>query len=271
MPVQFAFQEGLIPAGDEESFFTRLRDWGFDAVEVWGENLDARLERVKTAARNAGLPVCGICPGGRGIRGSLLHESESSRALARKDISTLLHCAAELGGAGLNVVPEFGAEKFMALHPDHSDLTKRKKIFIEELAPLAAEAEKLGVQILLEPLNRYEAFFLLTVDQAAGLCRESGSPAVRILADLFHMNIEDADIPATLSRNIRLIPYLHLADSNRLLPGHGHTDFRAAFDALNRSGFSGALCMECGIPGDPDKTVPAALRHVRALWAEAQY
>lgn len=271
MATTFAFQEGLFPYQDEAALYAQLRAWGFDAVEVWGEKLDERMGRVKAASAAAGLPVCGICPGGAGIRGSLLSSDAQARSLARADIRTLLQCAADLGGASLNLVPEFGAEKFMALHPDLNDFQNRKQQFLDQLGPLAAEAEKLGATIILEPLNRYEAFFLITVDQAADLCRALGSPAVRVLADLFHMNIEDADMPGALARGIHYIPYIHLADSNRLLPGHGHTDFRAVFQALHKAGFHGVLSMECGIPGDPGKSIPASLQLMRKIYADTGY
>jgi len=114
MATIFAFQEGLFPYQTEDALYAQLRGWGFDAVEVWGEKLDERMDRVKSASHAAGLPVCGICPGGAGIRGSLLSGDPEARGLAIGDIRTLLQCAAELGGASLNLVPEFGADKFMA-------------------------------------------------------------------------------------------------------------------------------------------------------------
>ena len=269
--MKFAFQEGLFPYESEQILYLKLREWGFDAVEVWGEKLHERMDRVAAASQSADLPVCGICPGGKGIRGSMLSDDPELRILARKDILTLLRCAAELGGAGLNLVPEFGKSKFMALYPDLMDFENRKMRFLDELAPLAAEAEKLGVCILLEPLNRYESFFLITIDQAASLCMTLGSPAVKILADLFHMNIEDDDPAACIERNIRYIPYIHLADSNRRLPGHGHLDFTPVFQVLAKHDFNGAVAMECGIPGDPSQDVPAALVHIKNSAAQNKY
>ena len=271
MAVVFAFQEGLFPYENEDTLYVQLKDWGFDAVEVRGEKLEERVGRVQSASRTAGLPICGICPGGEGIRGSLLSDDAQSRALANNDIKILLQCAADLGGAGLNLVPEFGIEKFMALSPDTSDYLNRKQRFLDELGPVAERARDLGVTILLEPLNRYEAYFLLTIDQAADICRSLGNPSVRVLADLFHANIEDADVCASLARNISHIAYIHLADSNRLAPGLGHTNFGAVFDILRKADYSGVLSMECGINGAPERIVPRSLQFVRGLWAEKQY
>ena len=262
--MKLAFQEGLFPYEKEDELYARLAEWGFDAVEVWGDGLADRVDRVRTAAKSAGLPVCAICPGLDGIRGSLLSADAETRRRAAGDIETLLQCGADLGGAGLNIVPEFGVEKFMRLSPDYDSFTNRRQRFLDELAPLAERARDLGAPILLEPLNRYEAWFLVTVDQGADLCRSSNS-AVKILADLFHANIEEPDILDSLRRNIEYIGHVHVADSNRLLPGLGHTDFAPIFDALRQAGYSGYISMECAVTGDPHRTVPEALNLLKKL------
>lgn len=263
--MKFAIQEGLYPYNYTDKLYLQLKDWGFDAVEVMGQGLVGRLKEVKAASATAGLPVCAICPGLNGIRGSLLSQDAQVRDMARADIVSLLRCGAELGGAGLNIVPEFGAQKFMRLFPDLNDFEARKQQFVNELGPLAAEAQRLGVPILLEPLNRYEAYFLMTADQGADLCRMSGSPAVKILADLFHMAIEETDTLSALERNIAYIGHVHLADSNRKLPGQGQTRFDAVIQTLMRAGYSGACSMECAVTGDPAVDVWAALSFLKGI------
>ena len=264
--MKFAIQDGLIPAAGESEFFNRARDWGFDAVEVMGEGLADRLDRVRAAA--AILPVCAICPGLNGIRGSLLDADPDVRARAHSDILSLLRCAAELGGAGLNIVPEFGAVKFMKLFPIHDNFEKRKAEYIGRLEPLAMEAGRLGVCILLEPLNRYEADFLLTVDQAASLCRATPGDAVGVLADMFHINIEEPDPAGAFRKNSDRIYHVHAADSNRLLPGLGHTDFKPMFNVLREVGYKGYVSMECAVTDDPDEQIPASLRFLKSFLSD---
>jgi len=264
--MKLSFQEGLIRQKSFSGLLGQLKMWGFDAVEVWGEGLSDRLDEVKMAVKGADMPVSSICPGGGGIRGSLLDDDADSRAQAEKDIRALLEMGAELGAAGLIIVPEFGKEKFMALYPDHSDFQKRKEIFTERLAPLAARAVQLGVKILLEPLNRYEAFFLLTVRQGAELCRMMDSPAVRVMADFFHMGIEEDCLIKALEDNARWISHIHLVDTNRKLPGHGDRDFPKIIQSLKKTGFDGCLCLECGIPGEnPGREVAEAAQFIKRL------
>jgi len=261
--MKFAIQDGLFSYENIDAFFGMARDWGFDAVEVMGQNLDNRIDRIKAASKSSGLPVCAICPGLDGIRASLFEEDEELRKGISQDIIKLLQLGAELGGAGLNIVPEFAKIKFMRLAPVYSNFEQRKDIYLERIAPFANEAEKLGVDILLEPLNRYEADFLLTVEQAAELCIKSANTHMKILADLFHMNIEDADAIGALSKNIEYIGHVHFADSNRHLPGLGHTDFAAAIATLDKAGYKGYASLECGILGAPAEEVPVSLAYLK--------
>ncbi|HOX28100.1 MAG TPA: sugar phosphate isomerase/epimerase family protein [bacterium] len=261
--MKISFQEGLIPFEDTAGFYRQVKQWGFDGVEAWGVGLEDRVAEVAAEAKAAGLQVSAICPGLDGIRGSLLSDDAEERARAMGDIKKLLRCGAELGGAGLNIVPEFGAVKFMKLYPELEDFDKRKGRFADELAPAVKEAEKLGTPILLEPLNRYEAFFLITVDQAAELCREFPGGYVKILADFFHMNIEETSTIDSLKRNVKHIGHVHLADSNRKLPGQGQIAFGPALSALKASGYEGFASMECSVSGDPATVIPESVSYLR--------
>jgi sugar phosphate isomerase/epimerase len=98
--------------------------------------------------------------------------------------------------------------------------------------------------LLLEPLNRYEADDLTTLDQAAQVIRELGAPNLKLLADTFHMNIEEVDLAASLRRHAPLLGHVHLVDSNRQVPGHGHVDMKAILQALLDTGFQGYLSFE---------------------------
>ncbi len=81
------------------------------------------------------------------------------------------------------------------------------------------------------------------------------------MADLFHMTIEEAHIPVSLRAAGPLVAHLHFADSSRLEPGTGHTDFASAFAAL--PGFTGWGAIECRLSGPPETALPAALAYLR--------
>jgi sugar phosphate isomerase/epimerase len=101
-----------------------------------------------------------------------------------------------------------------------------------------------GVEIALEALNRYETHLLRTLADADQLRRLIDSPNVRLMADVFHMNIEEDSIAASVRAHAAQIVHVHLADSQRREPGSGHLDFAAVFEALADNGYTGALAME---------------------------
>jgi len=260
--MRLAIQEDLFPVKNFNEFLQMARKWELDAVEVWGKGLSDRVDEVQRTLRVTGMPACSICPGGTGIRGSLLNNDEWETTAA--DIREFLRLGAALNGSAVILVPRFRRAQFLKLYPDENCFLQNKQKFLDRLAPLAREAERLGVTILLEPLNRYEADFLITIDQAAQLCAEIDSPRVRILADLFHMNLEEANISSSLTRNIHWIAHIHLADSNRLLPGLGHLDFPYILRALAAASFTGTLCIECHCPSpNPTEAISRSIAYLR--------
>jgi sugar phosphate isomerase/epimerase len=117
--------------------------------------------------------------------------------------------------------------------------------------------------LLFEPLNRYEDHMVNTVATAAELIAEAGSGGVRILADTYHMNIEEDDLCAAL-RSVRdVLGAVHLSDSNRAQPGTGHVPFGAVFETLREIGFDGVASVECRLRGEPAEAVQTCGRYLR--------
>lgn len=106
----------------------------------------------------------------------------------------------------------------------------------------AAQAE--GVTLLLEPLNRYESDYPQTLAQAAEIITLLGATNLRILADTFHMNIEEVDILGSLTAAAARLGHVHLADTNRQAPGHGHLDVGAVIGTLAQVDYGGWVAFE---------------------------
>ena len=131
-------------------------------------------------------------------------------------------------------------------------------MLVDMLGQLGTHAQRRGVRVFLEPLNRYEDHMVNTLAEGADLCRAVGLASVRLMADLFHMNIEEADLAASLRDAAEVVAHVHLADNTRLEPGTGHTDFAAAFGALREIGFEGYGAVECRLSGEADVALRAA-------------
>ncbi len=89
------------------------------------------------------------------------------------------------------------------------------------------------------------------------------------MAGFFHMNIEEADIPASIQQAGARIVYVHVADSNRLQPGRGHLDFQPDFRALKEIGYDGCLGIECRVAGPYGDAIREAVGLIRELWERA--
>ena len=98
--------------------------------------------------------------------------------------------------------------------------------------------------MLIEPINRYETNFINNAQQALELIDEINRPAVKLLVDTFHMNIEEVDLCETITKMNGALGYVHFADNNRLAPGKGHIDFPAIFKALINSNYHGFISAE---------------------------
>ena len=112
------------------------------------------------------------------------------------------------------------------------------------LVDIADAATKQGVTLLLEPINRYESRFYNSVSSCVQLIKESAAENIRILADTFHMNIEEPSIHGSVSAHLPVIGYLHIADSNRLFPGAGHIDFHSFFSTILSRNYEGVIGLE---------------------------
>ena len=131
--------------------------------------------------------------------------------------------------------------------------------FCDVARQLADYAAPRGVTLILEPVNRYEINFIISVEQGAALMRRVDRPNIRLMPDIFHMNIEDRTIGGELERFAEYIAYIHVADSNRLAPGRGHTDFDALFASLRRMRYDGWLSVEILPKPDPDTAARQAI------------
>ena len=105
--------------------------------------------------------------------------------------------------------------------------------------------------------------FLKILDDAVGICKQIKSPKVQIMADFFHMSIEEHSIPQSIEKAGSYIRHVHLADSTRLLLGYGHTDFKSGFAALRSAGFKDYMALECGISGAAEEELPKSVRYMK--------
>ncbi len=138
--------------------------------------------------------------------------------------------------------------------------------FLEWVAESLRECSEIRPgTIMVEPINRYETDIVNNLDEAAELCGMVGGGRVRILADTFHMNIEERDPVASLRKHAGLIGHMHFADSNRWAPGWGHIDFAACVKALAESGYKGFISVEILPKPTPETCAEESIKTLKML------
>lgn len=147
-----------------------------------------------------------------------------------------------------------------------SDADRRR--VAERLARLDRRAGRLGVQLGLEPVNRYESHMVNTLDQAAALIGAADARNMFIHMDTFHMNVEEADMAGAIARNAPLLGHAHVADNHRGVVGTGAFDLAGYFRALARAGYGGDFVAEGFSGGLVGPDLVAGVRLWRAAYSD---
>jgi sugar phosphate isomerase/epimerase len=259
--MKLGVQDRSLEGGSLEEKWRFATALGFDGIELrGGPELADRLDELRRA-RRAGVVMPSVCAVMDHFIGDF--DAEKRRA-AIADMKVLLSVIVEAGGFGAITPAAFGMfSTRMSRTPPPRSATEDRAVLLEALAELGAHAQEVGGVLLLEPLNRYEDHMVNTLADGAALVREVGLPTVRLMADTFHMNIEEADPADSIRRHADVLGHVQVADSNRLEPGAGHYDWQGTVDALAEIGYEGWLVLECRVLSGPPSValpqVPAVL------------
>jgi len=257
--LKISSQEGIIPGKDLPEKLAKMEKWGFDGVEVGGGGLAGRVGEIQAALRNSKIKLSAICAG---FHGALISDQESERQKAVTSMKEILTAAGELGSTGLIFVPAFNGQTKLG----H---VEGRKVLLDQLPDLAEHAVKAGTRLLMEPLNRSEAWFLRQLADAASICRDANHPGACMMGDFYHMYIEEtSDMGAFLSGG-SYVHHVHLASIKRKLPGQDERDFTNGFRGLKMIGYQDFCSLECGVIGDREVEIPKAVKFLRRQWEQA--
>jgi D-psicose/D-tagatose/L-ribulose 3-epimerase len=221
--------------------FPTFKKWGFATVEIPIED-PSHIDpaKVRAAADKAGLAIGSVCAcmgPGRDFRGTPEEQKTGvDYVKAIIDQAVVLGCPSIIGPL-YSVVGRIGAHTEAEKQQHFKDVVKNLKV-------LAAYAEKRGVQLCVEPLNRFETDFLNTVEQGLKLVKAVNSPAVKLHLDTFHMNIEQKNQAAAIKKAGKLLAHFHACGCDRGTPGNDHIDWPNIAKALKSVGYKGDVVIE---------------------------
>ncbi len=230
----FVFWDGL------EDGCRRAADLGFDAVEVFPPAPDAiDVPQLKGWLNDHGLQLAAVGTGAGWVKHGLTLTDVSGER--RRE-------AIEFVRSIIDVAGQFGASAIIGSMQGRWSQTVDKPTALsylkEALNVLGDAAASHDVPLIYEPLNRYETNLCNTVQEGLQLLSGVGSKNVVLLADLFHMNIEEADLAQAIRDGGSQIGHVHFVDSNRQPAGAAHMAFEPVVAALREIGYSGYLSAE---------------------------
>jgi len=203
---------------------------------VFHDNTDKKMS-VKQMAESQGLAIAAIGTGAGWVKHRLcLSDPDASkRQSALEFLKQMLSCAADIGAP--MIIGSMQGRSFPGINLDQARAWLREGL--EQLDQLASD---LDASVLYEPLNRYETDLANTLE--TGCLLIEGLARTRLLADWFHMNIEEVDVAAAIRAAGKAIGHVHFADSNRRAVGFGHLNIEPIIKALREIDYQGYLSAE---------------------------
>ena len=221
----------------------RLARYGYKSIELSGEPEVFDTKELRKLLAENGIACWGAVSlmfEGR----DLIHADEAVRATSIKYLNDCITMAKELDGYEMTIVPS-QVGKVAAMDTPEQEWAWA----VESLKEVYAHAQKEGIRMALEPLNRFETNFLNRADQAVLLAEQVG-PDCGVCIDTFHLNIEEANmIEAIKNSKDRLVDF-HVADNNRMACGMGALDWPLIISTLKEIGYDGAVTVEFVAPLD---------------------
>jgi sugar phosphate isomerase/epimerase len=235
---------------------------GYPAFELFPPHLAAiDVPQLKSLMATHGLRLSTIGTGGGWVtrQWTLIDPDASIREQAKNYIADVIRRAAELDATAI-----IGSMQGRVGTRNRAECLAMLR---DQLGELGAVAEGCGKPLFYEPLNRYETDLFHTMEETLGFLNDGLPQNLKILADLFHMNIEETCTASALRLGGSRIGHVHFVDSNRQVPGRGQTNFGPVAEALRATNYNGYLAVEAFPLPTPPSAAQQALASFRQWFA----
>jgi D-psicose/D-tagatose/L-ribulose 3-epimerase len=237
-----------------EDTLAMLAKQGYDAMEMFGEPREVDAKKLFDSLKSYSLSVCGVT----GMWGSISTDGWKRRLLSSDPVITqaseqyvidCLKLCNILGGHEMNVC--LFADDIKGVDRTHRIISaNEKELFAAKAVPIMRRLSKIaadyGIQLVLEPLNRYSTPYCTTAKDAIAIAQQVES--LGVLLDTFHMNIEEDLFKDAIQSSRKFLRHMHFADNNRKMPGFAHIDFSTILKSLIEIGYHGYISFEPNIP-----------------------
>jgi D-psicose/D-tagatose/L-ribulose 3-epimerase len=258
----------------------KIKSTGFDGVEVpIFEGDDAHYRKLRTKLDELQLKTSTVAVATP--EASAISPDPAIRKAAKERLQKIVRQSAILGADVLCGPFHQALGVFSGSGPTEEEFKHAAEVH----RAVAEEAQREGVVLAIESLNRFECYFLNTMAATAAYVRRVDHPNFKALFDTFHANIEEENLPKAFSENAAEIAHVHVSNNDRGVPGRGHIDFRSVFRAIKSSGYDGWLTIEAfgrALPElveptrvwrdffkRPDDVVTEGYEFIRETWKQA--
>ncbi|MFY4776317.1 sugar phosphate isomerase/epimerase family protein [Metabacillus sp. RGM 3146] len=235
---RYSATQWIFGGEDIEDSLKRLSKYGYDGVELAGEPYSLDMERIKSLLDQYNLTCTSLC----GIYTPERDLSSSNQTIREKAVQYVKDCvdmAQELGASHLIVVPTF-VEKV-------SPQTTREEEWANAVKSVREAGEyalSKDINLAVEALNRYESYLVNNLDLAIKFVEEVKIECVKMMADVFHMSIEERSMSDAIKKIARYLIHVHIADNTREAAGLGQVNFLEVIDTLREVNYKGPITME---------------------------
>ncbi|MGG3306685.1 sugar phosphate isomerase/epimerase family protein [Paenibacillus lautus] len=257
----------MLPGNNLTEQANLLHKWGYDGIAIfvnyseWNEELRAEILSLR---ERTGIIPCEFAFGDE-IYGHLMDGDAELRTKSREMYKLAAEISGELG-AVTELEFAYGAQNPLPLfHPYQKMTEAEERDFLDMYKEVAEPLRGTKGQMLLEGINRYESPYLNSIKDCRDVIDALKLENAGVLADFFHMSIEEADMAESIKYAGDSIKHVHLGDNNRLLPGYGAIDWKRCFDALKEIDYTGFLNLECSTSGDPSTTLPETAAFLKKM------
>ena len=226
-----------------EKTVARIAALGYEKIEIQGTPEAYDTKYVGQLLHDHGMSCWGSVTLMLEDR-NLLAKDKKQRAKSVQYVKDVVRMVKELHGTMVSVVPATVGKIIPEGRPE-----EEWQWAVEGLQEIYADAESLGILLGIEPINRFETYFINRGDQALALAEAVG-PNCGVCLDTFHMNMEEDDMLAAIRQAKGRLVGFHVADNNRMAPGMGHLDWKKIIATLREIGYDKVLSVEFCSPVD---------------------
>lgn len=262
--LKISFQEGTAPGNTLGERFDFMEKNGVVGFEPGGRGLGGRIGELQQLMRGRNIRISAICAG---FAGFILAEDPKVKEEFDRTMREIIVAAGELGSTGVIMVPAFNGQKPVMPHTMDT-----RNYLVDQLRELGEFAVQHKTYVILEPLQRREAFYLRQVADAASICRDVNHAGVKCMGDFWHMTHEETSDYGAFFSGDKHLQHVHIASrATRNMPGEdGEVDnYIDGFRALKQMNYQNYVSFECGCKTIKETAVPAALKLMREQWAKA--